>query len=108
MPARAGFRHRELEATLSRAALNALEVTVLPEHIDFLHARKPDSDWPATAPVLAPLRDVERDHILRVLDAESWNKKRAAQILEIGRETLYRKIEQFGLTDRKDEGDRRG
>jgi DNA-binding NtrC family response regulator len=99
---------RELEATLSRAALNAPEVTILPEHIDCLHARKPDSDWPATAPVLAPLRDVERDHILRVLDAVSWNKKRAAQILEIGRETLYRKIEQFGLTDRKDEGDRRG
>jgi transcriptional regulator with PAS, ATPase and Fis domain len=88
---------RELEATLSRAALNAPDVTILPEHIDFLNAHD-GAEAPAVAPMLASLRDVERAHILRVLVAVSWNKKRAAQVLEIGRETLYRKIEQFGLT----------
>jgi len=33
-----------------------------------------------------------------VLEAVDWNKKRAAEILDIGRETLYRKIAEFGLT----------
>jgi hypothetical protein len=41
---------------------------------------------------LRPLRDVERDHIQRVLDATGWNKKRATRVPQIGRETLYRKI----------------
>lgn len=44
------------------------------------------------------LREIERAHIQRVLDGVAWNKTRAAQVLEIGRETLYRKIAEFGLT----------
>ena len=54
-----------------------------------------------TLPVLVPLRDVERDHIRRVLDALNWNKKRAAQVLQISRETLYRKIGEFALVEEK-------
>ena len=38
-----------------------------------------------------------RAYVARVLDSVAWNKKRAAQILEIGRGTLYRKIEEYGL-----------
>jgi len=48
-----------------------------------------------------PLRDVERDHIRRVLDALNWNKKRASQVLQISRETLYRKIGEFGLVENR-------
>ena len=43
------------------------------------------------------LREAERAHIVRILDAVSWNKKEAARILEISRGTLYRKILEFGL-----------
>ena len=43
------------------------------------------------------LRDAERAHIIRVLEAASWNKVEAARILDISRGTLYRKIEEFGL-----------
>ena len=43
------------------------------------------------------LREAERAHIVRILDACSWNKKEAARILEISRGTLYRKILEFGL-----------
>ena len=48
-------------------------------------------------PRLPTLRDAERAHIVRVLDAASWNKVEAARILDISRGTLYRKIEEFGL-----------
>ena len=72
-----------------------------PSYIDFLHAppalragERRDAGttrWPRSA-------EVERAHIHRVLDAVSWNKKRAAEVLDIGRETLYRKIAEFNLT----------
>jgi len=47
--------------------------------------------------VLGSLADAERAHIVRVLEAVRWNKKQAAQILEISRGTLYRKILEYGL-----------
>ena len=48
-------------------------------------------------PKLPTLRDAERAHIQRVLEAVSWNKKEAARVLEISRGTLYRKILEYQL-----------
>ncbi|MBU0755118.1 MAG: sigma 54-interacting transcriptional regulator [Planctomycetes bacterium] len=47
-----------------------------------------------------PLREVEKAHILRVLRSTEWNKKAAAEILGIGRATLYDKIRQYDIQDR--------
>lgn len=44
------------------------------------------------------LADLERDHIQRVLEAENWNKARAARALGISRRRLYRLLERYGLT----------
>lgn len=41
--------------------------------------------------------ELERQHLLRVLDATGGNKKRAAEILGINRRTLYRMAERFGI-----------
>jgi len=86
---------RELETTVSRAALSALDGIVRPKDLQFMHpaAQAPRAD----ASILLPLRDVEKEHIRRVLSAVTWNKKRAAQVLQISRETLYRKIADFSL-----------
>jgi transcriptional regulator with GAF, ATPase, and Fis domain len=54
---------------------------------------------PATVPVDAPmatLAEVERAHIVRVLERCGGNKKQAADILGIDRSTLYAKLKQFG------------
>ena len=48
-------------------------------------------------PRLPTLREAERAHIVRVLEAAAWNKKEAARVLEISRGTLYRKIVEYGL-----------
>ena len=90
---------RELETTVSRAALSGRDGIVRARDLQFLHpvTRTERAD----APVLVPLRDVERDHIRRVLDTLNWNKKRAAQVLQISRETLYRKIGEFALVQEK-------
>ena len=46
---------------------------------------------------LPPLKDVEKEHIARVLDATGWNKARSARILGISKPTLYDKIRNYGL-----------
>lgn len=44
-----------------------------------------------------PLKDVIRQHILDVLKYTNGNKLRAAKILGVGRYTLYRMAERFGI-----------
>ena len=92
---------RELESTVSRAALSAPGRVIRDGDIEFLHAHvlsKPGSPTGAK-PGLPSLRDAERTHIQRVLEAVAWNKKEAARVLEISRGTLYRKIEEYQIED---------
>jgi DNA-binding NtrC family response regulator len=90
---------RELESTVSRAALSAPGRIIRDTDVEFLHGHaSPDS---LAAPRLRTLREAERAHILRALEATSWNKKEAARILETSRGTLYRKIVEYGLEDPK-------
>jgi DNA-binding NtrC family response regulator len=86
---------RELESTVSRAALSSPGRVIRASDIEFLHA----SEGPvgASSERLPSLAEAERAHILRVLDSVNWNKKQAAGVLEISRGTLYRKIVEYGL-----------
>jgi DNA-binding NtrC family response regulator len=86
---------RELESTVSRAALSAPGRHIRTIDVEFLHgtASAPEP----TKQTLPSLRDAERVHIAKVLEAVGWNKKEAAAVLEISRGTLYRKIEEYGL-----------
>ena len=43
------------------------------------------------------LGDLERRHILRVLEHTRGNKAEAARLLGIGIATLYRKLESYGM-----------
>jgi DNA-binding NtrC family response regulator len=45
---------------------------------------------------LLPLAEVERRHILRVVEASGGNKTLAADTLGITRKTLYRKLQEYG------------
>src|SRR5437763_3332879 len=86
---------RELESTVSRAALSAPGRTIRASDIEFLHA---NSTVPqASGDPLPTLADAECAHIVRVLEATGWNKKEAARVLDISRGTLYRKILEYRL-----------
>jgi transcriptional regulator of acetoin/glycerol metabolism len=86
---------RELESTVSRAALSAPGRVIRDSDIEFLHPQATvAADTPTRVPTLA---EAERAHILRVLEATTWNKKEAARLLDISRGTLYRKIVEYGL-----------
>jgi DNA-binding NtrC family response regulator len=56
---------------------------------------------------MVSLEDLEQAHILQVLEAVGWHKKRASEILQINPSTLYRKLLRYGVgqdeIDRADE-----
>jgi DNA-binding NtrC family response regulator len=89
---------RELESTVSRAALSAPGRVIRDGDIEFLHAHvKNAAPSSPGSPGLQTLREAERAHIERALALTEWNKKEAARILDISRGTLYRKILEYQL-----------
>src|SRR5262249_41761128 len=86
---------RELESTVSRAALSAPGRAIRSQDIEFLHANVTTAVPPGAR--LPSLAEAERAHIVRVLEAVDWNKKEAARVLDISRGTLYRKIVEYSL-----------
>jgi DNA-binding NtrC family response regulator len=92
---------RELQNCIERAVALATRDEIaaadLPEHLrSTLRA-------PASTPdeaALAPLAEIERLHILGVLDAVRGNRSRAANILGIDRKTLQRRLERFAAEPR--------
>src|SRR6187549_3354912 len=88
---------RELESTVSRAALSSPGRVIRPQDIEFLHAS--ETPLEVSREKLPSLAESERGHIVRVLESVNWNKKQAAGVLEISRGTLYRKIVEYGLEE---------
>jgi DNA-binding NtrC family response regulator len=86
---------RELESTVSRAALSAPGRSIRASDVEFLHANVPSVALAGDR--LPSLAEAERAHIVRVLEAVQWNKKEAARVLDISRGTLYRKILEYSL-----------
>jgi len=87
---------RELENVISSACITAsgdfIDLTDLPEHLQQRNSGPAEGDdWGTLS--LGELRKV---HIQRVLDVCKGNRLRAAQILGIGRTSLYRYLKRDG------------
>ena len=81
---------RELENSIERAMVVAKEPEILEGDFAFKAAA-------ATAPNGSKsLEDMEKAHILRVLEQCSWNQTRTAEALEIDRVTLHHKLKKYG------------
>ena len=89
---------RELENCIERASILCHGSTIQPQHLlfgDFLAEPPPPTLSSNAEP--KTLRDVEKDHIERVLSQSEGNQTRAATILGIDRKTLRNKIREYGL-----------
>ncbi|MGA2097849.1 MAG: sigma-54 dependent transcriptional regulator [Candidatus Acidiferrum sp.] len=87
---------RELENVIATAAITAtgdfIDLGDLPEHLHHRGSRRPeDEDWRPLS-----LDEVRKLHIQRVLELCQGNRLRAAQILGIGRTSLYRYLKRDG------------
>jgi DNA-binding NtrC family response regulator len=107
---------RELENVIERAVVLArhdvLSVDDLPEEI----RRGPTSPSvpsggaqasaspPANAATMLPLDEVDRLHVLRVLEAVNGNREEAARILGISRRTLTRMAQRWTLPESRTRG----
>ncbi|RZU98764.1 sigma-54-dependent transcriptional regulator [Spiribacter vilamensis] len=81
-----------MERALAFAGDQQIDATDLPARV----GRTPGAATPTRGEddrSLATLADVEASHIRHVLDAVGGNRRRAADILGIGRRTLYRKLD---------------
>jgi DNA-binding NtrC family response regulator len=47
--------------------------------------------------IIAPLEEIERQHVLRAYEQSGQNKIRAARVLGIGINTLRRKLSLYGI-----------
>jgi two-component system response regulator AtoC len=94
---------RELRNCLERAAAISLSDTIEASQIPFLNSEaggvvaSSSAQVAAPAPQSAPvtLEELEREHILRVLQDSDGNRERAAAILGISSRTLYRKLREY-------------
>lgn len=82
---------RELENCLARAVVVASGGVIRPEHLAISAPRE------AAKSALAPLNEVEKDHVRRALEATGGHKARAAEILGVSRPRLNRLLEKYGL-----------
>jgi transcriptional regulator with PAS, ATPase and Fis domain len=89
---------RELQNAVEHALAIGIDATLaiadLPMHISGMVSK---SAPPEPVGEGRTLDEVERRHILRILEETSGNHLRAAEILGIHRRTLYRKLEKYKI-----------
>ncbi len=85
---------RELENTIERGVALCRGPRITLEDIP---ARLRSRPAEASPQAIQSLQSLERAHILRTLDQVGWNRKRAAELLEISTTTLWRRLKEFGI-----------
>lgn len=86
---------RELQNAIERGIIWADGPVLRPEHLPLDRGAAPEPGSQDAG--RSSLREVERHHILRVLQGTGFNQTQTADILGIGRRTLYRKIREYGI-----------
>jgi len=92
---------RELKNVIERAVILCQGSVIEPDHLP----RELETESEGTAvepsavsyPADLSLEEVEKRHILQVLEAQKGNKSRAARILKISRSTLREKLRQYRI-----------
>ena len=101
---------RELRNVIERAVVICSGEQIERHHFapyPFDQRQKRRSEDTVTFPVGTPLKDIEREMIMRTLDKTANNKTRAAELLQISLKTLHNKLNEYrsrGLIRDKTDG----
>ncbi|HMY59829.1 MAG TPA: helix-turn-helix domain-containing protein, partial [Pseudomonadota bacterium] len=89
---------RELRNTIEGAVTMARGQKVTLDDLPGLFLQHPGSTETVIASTgeLLPLSEVERRHVLAILDAVGGNKSEAARILGVDRKTLQARLQRYG------------
>jgi transcriptional regulator with GAF, ATPase, and Fis domain len=89
---------RELRNTLFQVATRCDGDTIERQHLkgllDIFEVSPKDGSEP-----IPPLADVERQHIIMVMEHTKWNKSAAAKVLKMDRNRLNRRIKKLGIME---------
>jgi DNA-binding NtrC family response regulator len=88
---------RELRNVIQRAVVISGAGLIGAEHLPDTVLRAAAPAPAAAAGSVTPIREMERDMILRALDETGQDKRRAAQLLGISLKTLYNKLAKYGI-----------
>jgi two-component system response regulator FlrC len=91
---------RQLENIIERAVMLCQEKFIDIKDLDhYLRDAAAEEEASLSAPTAPLLRldDVEKNHILEILKGANNNKQRAAEILGLSRQALYRKLKKYEI-----------
>jgi two-component system, NtrC family, response regulator AtoC len=91
---------RELENILEQAAIITTNEIIDIKHFNFLELNDTLEDCLKNSSDLS-LNELEKKYIIQVLEDNVWNKAKVSQILKIDRKTLYKKIKDYEIIDKK-------
>ena len=94
----ASFRNA-IERALLLETTDRLQVSNLPPQLSAMVPSPTDPGDPAQS--LLSLQEAERQAVVHALEASEWNITKAAQVLNINRVTLYRKLRKYNLLEEK-------
>lgn len=85
-----GGNVRELRRVVRLAVLHSESDTVTADILEF-------DEIPLVDDVSSAMNDMEKKHILRVLEQAGGNRRKAAELLGISPTTLYKRLRQYGI-----------
>ncbi len=93
---------RELEHCVESAVVLCRGPVILPVHLSLPHPNEAISEWEEalvqdSVPSGLTLDEIEKRYILRTLAECDGNRTRTAALLDIGRNTLVRKLKRYGV-----------
>jgi two-component system, NtrC family, response regulator AtoC len=91
---------RELENAMERTAILAQNDIIAPDDLPPHIVAGTPLGAPPSLPQPLTLAEAERLHILQTLERHSWNHSRAAEVLGIGRTSLWRKLKDYQMEER--------